>query len=146
MESPENFDTLVEYSVYKTFSSYPYWTVPWIRRLHSSFSSSSVHPVSLSLACLKSGRKKRGEDCKAGSASRRLRQLLFLHSGKSSRESNLPVCYCIQTTLFHTHASLFSLYLCLFRRYPHFQSVFLPGLRDGSGFSWLDRHRSLKFP
>lgn len=26
------------------------------------------------------------------------RQLLFLHSSKSSLESNLPVCYCIQTT------------------------------------------------
>lgn len=25
-------------------------------------------------------------------------QLLFLHSSKSSLESNLPVCYCIQTT------------------------------------------------
>lgn len=53
---------------------------------------------------LKSGRKKRGGDCKAGSASGRPRQLLFLHSGKSSRESNLPVCYCIQTTLFHGRA------------------------------------------
>jgi len=26
------------------------------------------------------------------------RQLLFLRSGKSSLESNLPVCYCIRTT------------------------------------------------
>lgn len=95
-----------------------YWTVPRIRCLHSS-SSSSVRSMSLSLACLKSGRKKRGEDCKAGSASRRPRQLLFLHSGKSSRESNLPVCYCIQTTLFHTHAFFFPpFFLCLHSRLP----------------------------
>lgn len=120
----------------KHSSVHLYWTVPRIRRLHSS-SSSSVRSMSLSLVCLKSGRKKRGEDCKAGSASRRPRQLLFLHSGKSSRESNLPVCYCIQTTLFHTHAFLFppffsvSILVSLVPRVPPRSSrrIFLAGRR-----------------
>lgn len=42
-------------------------------------------------------REGEGGDCKAGSRPREetAHQLLFLHSSKSSLESNLPVCYCI---------------------------------------------------
>lgn len=45
-------------------------------------------------------KRRRGRDCKVGSPDleEAARQLLFLHSSKSSLESNLPVCYCIQTT------------------------------------------------
>lgn len=92
--------------VYNTFSNLFY---PWLNCPSNPasafffffyFRHRLVSPSCSFLACLKSGRKKRGEDCKAGSASRRPRQLLFLHSGKSSRGN--PIC------LFATASKLLS--------------------------------------
>lgn len=56
----------------------------------------TVYSSSFSPILRVAGGERDWEDCKVGSIGleEAARQLLFLHSGKSSLESNLPVCYC----------------------------------------------------